>query len=402
MNSLPLCQLRYIQNLVDELQPPGEGTKHTAWWCDTLCVPVEPHLNKYRKLAIRQMRKINSSATKVLVLDSSLLLLSRESHPLELYIRLKLSKWMSRLWTLQEGVLATETHVQFMNGTKTLSSIRMELAEDSKRDSKVLYTRYNQLAGTFFSPFVQKTTQLGFTNVWIQAQLRSTSRQADETVCLATLLRLDPVSILNLPEDDYEGRMVQLLKMMPKIPLRILFQPPPRLTQHGFRWAPSSLLRCFRGKPANPFVAVNGDCSIGNDARGLSFKSPGVSFNSDNSRRLIAGEDCMINILVGETHQKYWLHYITPGDGTVERNDETQILIDPAIVTLTPLANDYEFGALVNVTAKENSGDTLQADFIATISLTPEKNWPSQIYTVLRLPEYSALITANDQDWLVY
>lgn len=61
------------------------------------------------------MKETYEKAHKVLVLDAEL-----EAVPLgdtvEMMLRVCLSGWMRRLWTLQEGVLAAHLYVKFQDG----------------------------------------------------------------------------------------------------------------------------------------------------------------------------------------------------------------------------------------------------------------------------------------------
>jgi hypothetical protein len=67
----------------------------------------------------------------------------------------------------------------------------------------------------------------------------STSRAGDETICIATALSIDPSSLLPLLTEE---RMIQLLQLMPSIPMNVIFADCPRLNVSGFSWAPKSLL----------------------------------------------------------------------------------------------------------------------------------------------------------------
>ncbi len=107
-NSLPRCQLRYIQNAVNELY---ESRHHPVpFWIDTLCVPL---LKPLRKLSIHQMQKIYREADKVLVLDASLECTTIDASPEECLTRIQVSPWMQRLWTLQEGIFAKNLYFRF-------------------------------------------------------------------------------------------------------------------------------------------------------------------------------------------------------------------------------------------------------------------------------------------------
>lgn len=68
---------------------------------------------------------------------------------------------------------------------------------------------------------------------------RSTSRPADEALCLSYPLGVDPKHILDVPVDS---RMQTLWKMMEKIPPEMIFWVGPKLQTKGFRWAPRTFM----------------------------------------------------------------------------------------------------------------------------------------------------------------
>lgn len=90
-----------------ELQPP-------LFWMDTLCIPVDPKHEPLRKKAINQMASIYAAAVQELVLDMELMQCEANNRPaLDILARVACSAWMTRSWTLQEGVLARECVFQF-------------------------------------------------------------------------------------------------------------------------------------------------------------------------------------------------------------------------------------------------------------------------------------------------
>ncbi|KAF9692830.1 hypothetical protein EKO04_008976 [Ascochyta lentis] len=90
-----------------ELQPP-------LFWMDTLCIPVGEDHKHLRKVAINQMASIYAAAVQELVLDAELMQCEvGAGGALETLARVACSAWMTRSWTLQEGVLARECVFQF-------------------------------------------------------------------------------------------------------------------------------------------------------------------------------------------------------------------------------------------------------------------------------------------------
>jgi len=120
-NSLPFCQLSLIQSFVNELGDADQGG--TLFWIDTICLPVDRRL---RKAALSLAWDIFLGARHVLVLDPTLYQHNLGSPP-EALARIRHSPWKQRLWTLEEGFLASSLHFQFANGTTTLDDLTDEL-----------------------------------------------------------------------------------------------------------------------------------------------------------------------------------------------------------------------------------------------------------------------------------
>lgn len=90
-----------------ERQPP-------LFWMDTLCIPVGDAEKELRLKAINQMASIYAAAVQVLVLDAELMQCEIGiPNATETLARIACSAWMTRSWTLQEGVLARECVFQF-------------------------------------------------------------------------------------------------------------------------------------------------------------------------------------------------------------------------------------------------------------------------------------------------
>lgn len=71
---------------------------------DTLCVPRYP--DDIHNKAVMQMREVYTKAERVLVLDAELLASTADGTYEEINMRIQSSRWIRRLWTLQEAVLA--------------------------------------------------------------------------------------------------------------------------------------------------------------------------------------------------------------------------------------------------------------------------------------------------------
>ncbi|EED13670.1 conserved hypothetical protein [Talaromyces stipitatus ATCC 10500] len=263
-NWLPKCQLDRITNFIENVTcSPREGvppSKDIGFWMDTLCVPVQPENKERRKKAIASMRHVYTNARCVLVLDSWLQQISSTAPMLDIIIRLYQSNWLKRLWTHQEGFLPSAVYIQFSDRAMELDDIRTQSdAYDKLLVSKGVFLQFpatmnGKLVTEYllFKELIQSTGRseedrwmtygaLGNSMSW-----RQTSRLADETICLATLLGLNVEQFLDIPdkpdEEAAKQRMAIFLRQMKKFDSSIIFNNYQRLNIQGFRWAPKSLL----------------------------------------------------------------------------------------------------------------------------------------------------------------
>jgi hypothetical protein len=77
-------------------------------WIDTVSVPIQ---QQYKTVAIKKLRSVYQKASSVLLVDKCLMQVGKDH--LERQIQLLCSEWGRRLWTLQEGRLASKLYVQF-------------------------------------------------------------------------------------------------------------------------------------------------------------------------------------------------------------------------------------------------------------------------------------------------
>jgi Heterokaryon incompatibility protein (HET) len=120
-NSLPACQLKHIQEIAAACWPEiisGNTSSSIAIWIDTLCVPLE---QEGKRLALIQLHEVYQQADRVLVLDGELQRATLQSDLEERVVRICVSGWMRRLWTLEEGVIGRpKLTFQFLEGSMPL------------------------------------------------------------------------------------------------------------------------------------------------------------------------------------------------------------------------------------------------------------------------------------------
>lgn len=287
-NSLPVCQLTRIQQMVDELNFPGRGTdEHVPFWIDTLCVPVRHKHKQFRKLCIVNMRNIYEQAAAVLVLDSGLQKIPLSAPAPERCIRVHQSIWQRRLWTFQEGFLAPELYYRFSDRSEYFR----DLVNDSRKyeddlqaqGQYISFTRWAEGKASAHFTLVkaliwriktgaqdESSRFLVFLPLTEALRPRKTSRASDETLCAATILGIDPTPFLELQEKDDQSlwswfvslwsksadigqkqladqrladrRMELFLQYIGQFPSGIIFNRLPRLQRDGYRWAPRSLM----------------------------------------------------------------------------------------------------------------------------------------------------------------
>lgn len=212
-----------------------------------------------RKKAISEMRYIYQNAACVLILDEWLQQIPSTAATPIILTRMYQSSWIKRLWTHQEGFFPKEIYVQFSDKAVKLDSITDKSTEYQRNmAAKGYFLRFPNLTSLRFS------TQYGFLKnaylsiakegkIWMLYKplshimgVRQTSRQADETVCLATILGLDVRRYLDIPdkpdEEAAKQRMAILLGEIKTFDMGIIFNNWERLQIQGLTWAPKTLL----------------------------------------------------------------------------------------------------------------------------------------------------------------
>ncbi|KIW66212.1 hypothetical protein PV04_08412 [Phialophora macrospora] len=277
-NGLPICELVPLQCRVSGAFPenqtlaspdlPSFNASWSKWfWIDTLCVPVQPESKHLRRQAITQMPHIYAAAEGVLVLDSGLLQPRGPEDNVQMMIRILLSSWYSRLWTMQESLLAKKVMIVFGPQTDHGQNLLIMLDDWAKvfgpeaQNERLL--RGSALSGTCLALYqsLRNTGLLSMDNktahILRAVPHRAVSKREDEAICISTLLGLDLFRLLNHPMSGTDlssgeladQRMITLLQMIQIVPLSILFAPGPRLQQPGFRWALKSFLHQAGSQP---------------------------------------------------------------------------------------------------------------------------------------------------------
>ncbi|RDW78977.1 uncharacterized protein DSM5745_05829 [Aspergillus mulundensis] len=288
-NTLPQCQLLRIQSLLDELVSGIRSVDlvnrlafRELWkkkfhgpsllfWMDTMCIPVADEHRELRSKAIKSMKAVYERAFRVLVLDGDIQSFSSSDYT-QSFMRIRLSAWMRRLWTLNEGVLAHKLRVKFADGFFDVQA-RSKIQQDEAYDSELEQTKYTygtpmRDADNFHWKFrllrinvisepdprmVRKTTSdsastppeakrcFAIMEAFSAALYRSTSKERDEMLCFASLIGWDISLLKGLPFEDH---MHALLSTEKQLPQGMLFLAGPRMRQRGWRWAINRFGNC--------------------------------------------------------------------------------------------------------------------------------------------------------------
>jgi hypothetical protein len=364
----------------EAINPSMPGT-HVLWWCDTLCVPARGAADESRKRAIQAMRDVYKGAYQVLVLDQFLANHERDISAIQAYLYILSSRWMRRLWTFHEAVLARDILIQFKDGAAPLANLYYTM-HDSKSPS-VLYSWYDNDCVETMKPFVEGLGMEQSFNVAIYraVAVRSTSRQSDETICLANVQGIEVKTILDIDEEDCDARMKEYFRLVRKLPVVLLFQRLPRLSTKGFRWAPTSLLTRFRQAPTSLIYTDHRDMVVSDAGGGISVQLPGVLLESSRVE-LSSGHHFGLILADSSGVESCFIVYYSPGEGFGEKEypgNLGQLIVPGLILCYSPWSQRFEtFDRAVLVNIADSQGDaSFTADHVALVGL---RHVPSTVF----------------------
>lgn len=388
-NSLPRCQLRRLRetcfkgpktsavaisdvsqdNKTETALPNGE----IPIWIDTICVPLSPN----RQLALQAISRTFQQADSVLVIDLELTNSTLNTRWQELSLRVGMSGWSRRLWTLQEAALAQDRlYFLFKEGTLDLWGKAVESLTESYQHMS-FRSKSDEAAMVFLrqraKPDFEGESDL-FRFIWMAQCLlfRRTSKQRDEAFCLASTLGLDVSNILRY--STVEERMREFLRMLSTIPSTFFFLPGAKLQFPGYRWAPqtfldpkSNVLSRWRGEEMTRMARWD------ENGRGVRVNLPGflITFTQaldpeDEKRGLsvwVRKETSLVESFLVELRKKeYW----------------TQICGLEKMILIVENDTTLPLGFLANLRGDENN--ITLVDYICPVHVTLVKemiNWES-------------------------
>jgi hypothetical protein len=248
-NALPTSRLKELQGYLSALEAKTEpksvdGTQDCEGndlylWIDTLCVPLDKRI---RKIALLRINAAYAKSRFVLVLDTSLKYISCKTINAELALRVYSSRWMQRLWTLSEGVLAQRLCFQFLDGSVTLDDLKppLQASWDQIFVSQLHCQAFRPLM--VFRRIRILPPSERFDILWNASTYRSTSKKHDEPIILGIIAGFGEIHMSRIVHAPDLKRMEVFFSCWNSLPARIIFTAGQHLTTNGYGWAVESLL----------------------------------------------------------------------------------------------------------------------------------------------------------------
>jgi hypothetical protein len=271
-NSLPACQVKRIMSIIS----PHSDPPH-LFWLDTFCVPREPL--SLRVQAVNNIRRIYEQAQRVLILDEELLHTTLDDFPtVEVLMRIVLSGWMRRLWTLHEQAVSIDLWFQFSNGAVRQNALLTHVVRDSLFNNGAIGPAFDVVACRTASLIANTSTlrnekdiHIALAKLWNDLRWRETSWVEDETICMANILKCDRQIVEGLQNTPFETRMRRFLSMFTSFPKGLAFLPGPRMQETGLGWAPVSWLVRRRSRDGQRELRIGHQEAAQRTNRGLLF-----------------------------------------------------------------------------------------------------------------------------------
>jgi hypothetical protein len=194
---------------------------------------------------------------------------------------------MRRLWTLHEAVIAGR-------GSPNLEKLRIQLFERPMALNYLLELGLGTLQYTekaiqsVFTSLPQRISPIdNFTTLSIALEYRTTSKPADEPICLASILGLDIRKLFDAGSTS-EARMCAVYVQITEFPPEIIFHEGDCLQTEGYRWAPRSFLSF--GPSKSIISRIDFTNTSKRDERGLHVCYPGFIISVNAKRSASTGD----------------------------------------------------------------------------------------------------------------
>jgi len=286
------------------------------FWIDTICVPLKDQ--RAKMMALDRMAKIYAQAEQVLVEDAGLHTTTISENMVENCLRVYLTLWVQRVWTLQEAWFAKKLYFNFKQGMMECQTAVVALGK--------LYYDWEHGTGCInpiihdLLPFMERLNQTistihppdhHFGAIWSNLQWRSITVESDKATCIAILFGKDPTPLLQYPEHERLGKLFSSLE---SVPMNVIFLPGRKVDMDGVRWAPDSFFSRREGMTMSKMVDVG--------PSGIVVQYPGIILIEGRKVRQ------MNSIVVRDDDTDYFLdHKDQPDDWTASVEEGKKIAI---------------------------------------------------------------------------
>ncbi|KAH6666291.1 hypothetical protein B0J14DRAFT_705325 [Halenospora varia] len=224
---LNLCQVERLNKLCNSLKTASTSAR---FWVDCLCIPRSDK-DVYIQ-ALVGIRDVYINASAVLVIDKTIEECTSTTYTENLYAHIYLSAWMQRMWTYEEAVLARELIFVLKDGFHTY---KVDTWPSMRQTVCVVW---QSLAAQLYR-FRTSQESLNIGHIYQAFRYRLTNARQEEFLSVSGMLGLDTQSLLSVRGDERTKRFWLMLK---KIPFNVPFLDCPKLSEHGFRWAPKTMM----------------------------------------------------------------------------------------------------------------------------------------------------------------
>ncbi|KAI1179884.1 hypothetical protein F4777DRAFT_532360 [Nemania sp. FL0916] len=275
-NALPTCQLKELDQSILALRSLFDDPEAPClFWMDTLCIPAPEIYSKIKLAQIGKMASIYKGAVASLVLDMELMATPLHLDPTtnklspEARARIACSAWMTRSWTLQEGMLPPsiafqclddvillrgseersmriqEVDQQFRAGEQTASGLAptdpaelpsQRIISPPDYREHVDFTLKRELGDVLIR------TGCDFSSAWNALCTRSTTESKDVPLIFTNIIGLHSQPLLKYRESH--EMILAIILSIEDPPLSIFFNTGPRHDSggnHYNRWVPQEV-----------------------------------------------------------------------------------------------------------------------------------------------------------------
>ena len=378
-NRLNICVLEMFSKLFETINRERSGQTSAVpetFWIDTLAIPVQDRYGDERVRAVRRMHDIYTHAKYTIVLDLSLVKVTKGSGYSAPAMKITLSNWTTRMWTLQEATLSKNIYFNFKDQVYSMQRLEdLYIEKDSKLHScipalartyhrAILGNERTSLWSQMFSSDDWQPNASVVARVWKATQWRSTKYLHHETLALATLLNADTDRFAG-PSGHHEDsteyskecdkRMCYLIYLLSAMsPCAIspgmIFLPGEKLSEPGYRWAPRSWLSSQEVESPDPLSMESKTNARLNLPDGLEVSFPGFRLHDLGVNRNRLQVDNAFCFPSNSTLLE-WYQVESTGEGEQlltesQLYDERRLAL---IVPRLPIVNTQEIALLVAI-----------------------------------------------------